>query len=182
MVVVIKKEQARGLWLLTITVAAVASLFPHPSPGQSSHPPDLVLGIGHAKADSALHTLVSSQTKREPGAGITLSPGVLLATARLRSPALVRERAASDSRILPEAPDHRWDGLVIGAVILGASGVFLGSRLCQLSDGVDKHCVRAAVGLGALGAFGGGIIGGLVGGSIPKTQADSTRLPADSTR
>ncbi len=78
------------------------------------------------------------------------------------------------------APDYRWEGMVIGAVALGALGVYAGNHFCDVFfDSVDKHCFREGVSLGLLGAFGGGIIGGLLGGSMPKpllkASPDSTR-------
>lgn len=73
------------------------------------------------------------------------------------------------------SPDHRWEGFAIGAVVLGAAGAIAGSQLCHLSDSANQHCVRTSVGLGLLGAFAGGITGGLIGGSIPKAPSDSSR-------
>jgi hypothetical protein len=72
------------------------------------------------------------------------------------------------SPVLPKASDYRWEGLAIGAALLGLSTAYLGSRLCGLSDTGNTHCFRTTVGLGLLGAFGGGIIGGVIGGMIPK--------------
>src|SRR5437773_1049355 len=85
---------------------------------------------------------------------------------------LPRDLAYSMVTLSSRAPDHRWEGLVIGAAVLGASGVVLGAHFCQVSDSANKHCFRSAVSLGLLGVFGGGIIGGLIGGSIPKVAPD----------
>lgn len=173
-------KPAGSLSFLTfMLLSAMAFVFPQPSVGQSTDSPAAVLLTGHDLADSGRFTRGPSDRP-----SIVLSSEVLLATASLRPPTLAPHRGnpLSNPGSSPDAADHRWDGVVIGAAILGASGVFLGARLCQLSDSVNKHCVRSAVGLGALGAFAGGIIGGLIGGGIPKSRADSTRSPADSTR
>lgn len=90
-----------------------------------------------------------------------LAPAVLTSSTDLHRP-------PPTSTVFPKAPDYRWEGLVIGAVVLGVSAAYLGSRLCQLSDTGEPHCFRTTVELGLLGAFGGGIIGGVIGGMMPK--------------
>lgn len=69
-------------------------------------------------------------------------------------------------------PDHRWEGLAIGALVLGVGGAIAGSQLCHLSDSANQHCARTTIGLGLLGVVAGGITGGLIGGSIPKAPPD----------
>ena len=71
-------------------------------------------------------------------------------------------------------PDYRWEGLAIGAAIVGVLGVVVGDGLCHLSDSAHPHCLGAAVGLGLVGAMAGGVTGGLIGGAIPKAPPDST--------
>lgn len=93
-----------------------------------------------------------------------LAPAVL--TSSTTSTAF--HRPPLTSSVLPKASDYRWEGLVIGAALLGVSAAYLGSRLCGLSDTGNTHCFRTTLGLGLLGAFGGGIIGGVIGGMIPK--------------
>jgi H+/Cl- antiporter ClcA len=80
----------------------------------------------------------------------------------------VFHRPSPTSSVLPKARDYRWEGLALGAALLGASAAYLGSRLCGLSDTGNTHCFATTVRLGLLGAFGGGIIGGVIGGMIPK--------------
>jgi hypothetical protein len=76
------------------------------------------------------------------------------------------------SPLLPApAPDHRWEGMAIGALSLGLLGAIAGSQLCHVSDSSNQHCTRTAVELGLLGAFVGGITGGLIGGTIPKAAS-----------
>lgn len=93
-----------------------------------------------------------------------------LAPAVLTSPttSTVFHRPPLPPSVLPKTPDYRWEGLVVGAVLMGVGGAYLGARLCHLADTGEPHCFRTAVGLGLLGAFGGGIIGGVIGGMIPK--------------
>jgi H+/Cl- antiporter ClcA len=96
-----------------------------------------------------------------------LAPAVLTSS----TSSTVFHRPPLTSSVLPKTPDYRWEGLVIGAALLGVSAAYLGSRLCGLSDTGNAHCFRTTVGLGLLGAFGGGIIGGVIGGMIPKAPA-----------
>jgi hypothetical protein len=72
------------------------------------------------------------------------------------------------------APDHRWEGMAIGAGVGAIAFGLLGAVVCGQSDSVD-NCTGIVVGTGLLGAFCGGIVGGLIGGAIPKDE------PADST-
>lgn len=94
-----------------------------------------------------------------------LAPAVLTSS----TTSTVFHRPAPTSSVLPKARDYRWEGLAIGAALLGVSAAYLGSRLCGLSDTGNAHCFGTTVRLGLLGAFGGGIIGGVIGGMIPKT-------------
>ena len=61
------------------------------------------------------------------------------------------------------APDHRWEGAAIGALVAGTAMTFMYVRACE------SDCVKGGtiifVGSAALGA----IAGALIGGAIPKT-------------
>ena len=72
------------------------------------------------------------------------------------------------------APDHRWEGMAIGAGIGALAFGLLGAAMCGQSDSNDD-CTGVVLGVGLLGAFCGGVTGGLIGGSIPKDD------PADTT-
>lgn len=65
------------------------------------------------------------------------------------------------------APDHRWEGMAIGAGVGAVAFGLLGAAICAQSDANDD-CTGVVLGAGLLGAFCGGITGGLIGGAIPK--------------
>jgi hypothetical protein len=72
------------------------------------------------------------------------------------------------------APDHRWEGMAIGAGVGAVAFGLLAAVVCGQSESTD-NCTGPVLGVGLLGAFCGGITGGLIGGAIPKEE------PADST-
>src|SRR5919106_4444282 len=72
------------------------------------------------------------------------------------------------------APDHRWEGMAIGAGVGAVAFGLLGAVVCGQSESHDD-CTGIVLGTSLLGAFAGGITGGLIGGAIPKDE------PADST-
>jgi hypothetical protein len=75
------------------------------------------------------------------------------------------------------APDHRWEGMAIGAGAGALAFGVLAAGLCSQSESTDS-CTGIVVGTALLGAFVGGVTGGLIGGSIPKGEpADSTSEP-----
>lgn len=76
------------------------------------------------------------------------------------------------------APDHRYEGLAIGAVVGAIGGGLLGAVACGQSDDPGFHCTGAVLGIGLLGAGLGGLTGLLVGAQFPK---GSQAAPADST-
>lgn len=76
------------------------------------------------------------------------------------------------------APDHRYEGLAIGAVLGAVGGGLLGAVACGQSDDPDFNCTGAVLGIGLLGGGLGGLIGLLVGAQFPK---EPKTAPADST-
>jgi hypothetical protein len=73
------------------------------------------------------------------------------------------------------APDHRWEGMAIGAGVGAIAFGLLGAAICAQSES-SGDCTGMVLGVGLLGAFCGGITGGLIGGAIPKGEgADSAR-------
>ncbi len=70
------------------------------------------------------------------------------------------------------APDHRWEGMAIGA---GAGAIAFGLLGAVICSHTDNDCAGILLRAGLLGAFCGGITGGLIGGAIPKGElSDST--------
>ena len=84
----------------------------------------------------------------------------------------------------PKAPvlDHRWQGMIVGAIVFGALGASFTGAVCKGSD--SGGCGSMALRGGLIGAFGGGILGGLIGGAIPKgaPKAKGEAVPPDSLR
>jgi hypothetical protein len=74
------------------------------------------------------------------------------------------------------APDHRYEGLAIGAVLGAIGGVLLGAVACSQSE--DFNCTGEVLGIGLLGAGLGGLTGLLIGAQFPKGPKAA---PADST-
>ena len=69
------------------------------------------------------------------------------------------------------APDHRYEGLAIGAVAGGVGGLLLSWAICGQSDEVGKSCTGTVI-LGTLGGAAlGGLAGLLIGGFFPKEAA-----------
>jgi hypothetical protein len=72
---------------------------------------------------------------------------------------------------LPESAVRRstyWvEGGIIGGVVLGLGTFVLVNTICNdLAE--DGNCVAEAAGAGAIMAFGGGVIGALIGGAFHK--------------
>lgn len=76
--------------------------------------------------------------------------------------------SAAALKLFPRAHDHRYEGLVIGAVAVGGAFAVIGNALCRSSDSVDKDCAWGTVKVGLLGGFAGGLSGALIGALVPK--------------
>jgi hypothetical protein len=77
------------------------------------------------------------------------------------------------------APDHRWEGMAIGAGVGALAFGLLGAAICSQSDS-NEDCTGMVLGVGLLGAFCGGITGGLIGGAIPKGEPADTSGQAET--
>jgi hypothetical protein len=105
-----------------------------------------------------------------------MTPGV--GSAQRPAPSVLWQRPAvvlpatrlDELRYERRAPDHRWEGMAIGAGVGALAFGFLGAAVCGQSESTD-NCTGTVIGAGLLGAFAGGITGGLVGGAIPKEEA-----------
>jgi hypothetical protein len=71
------------------------------------------------------------------------------------------------------APDYRWEGLVIGALALGAFSAYFVTALCRDPD-YGGGCAGPIVEGTLLGGTVGGFAGVLVGILIPKHHSAST--------
>ena len=104
--------------------------------------------------------IVMAQT----GAGRT--PVQLQATAELRLLSLEVREAARSTRPAPVSAerDYRWEGLALGAAVVGVTGALLMHGTCE----ANESCTGPTVGGFAIGAVVGGVVGGLVGANISK--------------
>lgn len=82
-------------------------------------------------------------------------------TYALFRPAPTAPPARPEGFIHSSAPDYRWEGLVIGGLIGGTLAAFLVSQ--SGDGGTCSGCVGEAVGVTALGAAAGGLIGMFAG-------------------
>ncbi len=69
--------------------------------------------------------------------------------------------------------DYRFEGTVVGALVLGALGGWIGSESCNnqptpVASGAGSGCAGAALTVGFVGAVIGGGIGYLLGRGTPK--------------
>jgi len=75
--------------------------------------------------------------------------------------------------LFPKAPDHRYEGAVIGAILFGGLAAFLAEGFCEKEkDPCFARTVRAGLAFG----FAGGVAGLLIGGAIPKGSSDAEEL------
>jgi hypothetical protein len=120
----------------------------------------------------ALALVLAGLSWMVPQGGLAQGPGPSVLWERPSGPvaalAVVPEIEAA------RAPDHRWEGMAVGAGVGALAFGFLGAVVCGASESKDCN-MTAVLGVGLLGAFCGGIIGGVIGGAIPKEE------PADST-
>jgi uncharacterized membrane protein YfcA len=96
--------------------------------------------------------------------------GQRLATAYPRwEPKLESRTPAPAARLFPPAPDHRWEGLVVGGAFVGLLGASLGHGFCGYDDsGPRSNCLWPTLEGFLIGATVGGVTGGLLGTLIPK--------------
>jgi hypothetical protein len=138
---------------------------------------------------------------RSSAAGLALLTGGLEQTAAAQTPRPVKALSFGASRcrtvIIPASecfrqahaspqrvpnlatrvPDHRYEGLAIGAVLGAVAGGLLGAVACGQSEDPNTSCTAAILGIGLLGGGLGGLTGLLIGAQFPK---GSQAAPADS--
>jgi hypothetical protein len=86
--------------------------------------------------------------------------------------------AAAASAFASRAPDHRYEGMAIGAGIGAVLGVLVGVWACQMSEDPDANCTTRGVVGGLGGAVGVGFIGMMIGAQFPKGEQEPA--PGDS--
>ena len=118
---------------------------------------------GTAPAD-AQHAVASIATWRAPELAPTTSTAA-------RAPLIRDLRWPADS--LVRVGDYRWEGALVGAVLIGTLGAVLGAGIkdaCPTVPGAD--CDRGGLGdallVGGAGAAAGGLVGFVVGLASPK--------------
>ena len=65
--------------------------------------------------------------------------------------------------------DHRWSGAAIGGVTGAALGAIVGAVACSQDDTGSNDCLGVTLGVSALLALPGAILGGIIGTNIPNT-------------
>ena len=105
--------------------------------------------------------------------------GQRLATAYPRwEPKLASRAAAPAAKLFPPAPDHRWEGLLVGGGFVGLLGATLGNGLCGSDETAGRpNCLWPTIEGFLIGATVGGVTGGLLGTLIPKPPPDSLDQP-----
>jgi hypothetical protein len=96
------------------------------------------------------------------------TPSQLRATAELRAVnrTAVDPQVPQSARVVAPRRDYGWEGLVIGAGVVGVAGALLLHGTCE----ENESCTGPTVGGFALGAVVGGTTGGLIGANIPKKE------------
>jgi len=108
---------------------------------------------------------------------ILVAPASQVGAQRLATFASTRPEPYRPAGLFPKAPDHRWEGVVIGGLGLGLFGLSVASSLCGDADsGSQDRCLLPTVEGFLIGATIGTVVGGIIGGAIPKHRA-----PADSS-
>jgi hypothetical protein len=136
-------------------------------------------GAGLLLLISGLAQTVAAQARSSVEAisfGVSPCRAVIIPTA-----GCFRQADAAPQRIqnfATRAPDHRYEGLAIGAVLGAVGGGLLGAVACGQSDDPNTSCTSAILGVGLLGGGLGGLTGLLIGAQLPKGPETE---PADST-
>jgi uncharacterized protein YcfJ len=98
----------------------------------------------------------------------------------LDAPRLAEE--PSDTTVRQIQPTHWKEGGLVGAVVLGAFGVWFGNEICRNADDISGSCARAMIGGGVGGGVLGFLIGALIGGQFPKhPSSEASQEPASGS-
>jgi hypothetical protein len=106
----------------------------------------------------------------QPSQGQRIAPSSAFALFR---PAPTPPSASPVSFMDSSAPDHRWEGFAIGALVGGMTIAVLANAICNDPDG-SGGCFVPTVGGMLVGGTAGGVAGLMVGVLIPKSHSAST--------
>jgi hypothetical protein len=130
-----------------------------------------------------LHESAVAQTPVVPWPPLTGLSASSLYTERPSTPFSNRLLASEPRDTVPRQipPTHWKEGGIVGAVALGAFGVWFGNEICQETDaGSEEGCTaRSIVGGAILGGGLGFLIGALIGGQIPKHSPSDAAEPPE---
>lgn len=74
---------------------------------------------------------------------------------------------------LARAPDHRWEGVIAGGLLLGVGSAIVGYVICTEDNSANNNCAYTTIGFGLVGGTVGAVTGGLIGSLIPKGNQES---------
>jgi hypothetical protein len=74
-------------------------------------------------------------------------------------------------------PTYWKEGALVGGVVGGVGGAFLGHGLCEMSDEIGRNCTGSLFLGGVLGAALLAVPGTLIGGQFPKHQDTEADRP-----
>lgn len=159
-----KRECERQVRRILVVVSALALVLGWVGPAAGQENPVRLRSVGQVESNS-------------PASGFGLA--TRCETVLLPSRECIRAVDATAAASARRAPDHRYEGLAIGAGV-GAIGFgLLGAALCSASSDDTDDCTGVTIKSGLLGAALGGLTGLLIGGAFPKQPR---REPADSAR
>ena len=81
--------------------------------------------------------------------------------------AAVEEHASL--KLFPRAPDYRYEGAIVGFVLVGVGTAVVSAGLCGQSE--TQNCTGPVIGLSLLLGACGALTGALIGGMMPKEPA-----------
>ena len=85
-------------------------------------------------------------------------------------PAAPRAPLPSGAALMAGARDHRWEGAIVGAAVLGVGGAVLRAAWCGNDDSASapSDCTGPTILWGLMGATVGAVAGGFIGSAFPK--------------
>lgn len=119
--------------------------------------------LGSGIADGVVHVIQRPSGRPSPDCSGPPEPDRRPAPA---PPALPTLRAVHGHR--GGAGGDRYEGQVVGAIVVGTSAGILFQVMCGFDDRLNTDCTLLTIEGGLAGAALGGVTGALIGGMIPK--------------